>query len=74
MGRKMSEKIEKLLEEINKKLDAIILLNLIEDLSGKDRLNILKHSIGIKPASRILERDKSAFKKKLKNKNKKNDE
>lgn len=66
----MSEKIEKLIEEMNKKLDAIILLNCIEGLSGNDRLNILKYSVGIKPAIRILEKDRSAFKKKLKGKSK----
>lgn len=67
MKNKANVKNEKLLEEINKKLDAIIILNCLEDLSNKDKLNILKYSVGIKPTARILEKDKSAFKKKLKN-------
>ena len=70
---KENEKIEKLLEEINKKLDALIILSCVEDLTGKDKLNILKHSVGIKPTARILEKDRSYFKKKLKNTKKKND-
>lgn len=69
----MTEKTEKLLEEINRKLDAIIILNCVENFSGKDKLNILKHSVGIKPTARILEKDKSYFKKKLKQEIKKND-
>ena len=66
----MSEKTDKLLEEMNKKLDAVIMLNCVENLSGNDKLNILKYSVGIKPAARILGKDKSAFKKKLKNEGK----
>ena len=62
----MTEKLAKLLEETNKKLDAIIILHCVENLSGNDKLNILKYSIGIKPTARILEKDKSYFKKKLK--------
>ena len=69
----MTEKTEKLLEEMNKKVDAIIILDCVENLSGKDKLNILKHSVGIKPIARILEKDKSYFKKKLKQEVKKND-
>ncbi len=63
----------KILQEISEKLDSIILLNCVKNLSGKDRLNILKQSVGIKPAARILEKDKSAFKKKLKKESNQND-
>lgn len=66
----MTNDEKKLLEEISKKLDALILLNCIENLSGGDRLNIIKYSVGIKPTARILEKDKSSFKKKLKAKKK----
>ena len=70
----MTEKTEELLAEINKKLDAIIIISCVENLTGKDRLNILKHSVGIKPTARILEKDRSGFKKKLKKGIKKYDE
>ena len=73
MKNNSEQKESTILEEINKKLDAMIILNCVEDLSGKDRLNILKHSVGIKPTARILEKDKSYFKKKLKKEVKKND-
>ena len=64
------DKIEKLLEDMNKKLDAIVLLNCIENLSGDNKLNLLKYSVGIKPAARILKKDKSGLKRSLKSKNK----
>ena len=67
-------KTEELLQEINNKLEAVILLNCLKDLSGIDKLNILKHSVGIKPAARILGKDKSYFKKKLKKEVNKNDD
>ncbi|MBI2105621.1 hypothetical protein HYT56_02155 [Candidatus Woesearchaeota archaeon] len=63
---KENNNIGKALEEMNKKLDALIILQCVENLSGNERLNILKHSVGIKPTARILEKDKSYFKKKLK--------
>ena len=69
----MNERIEELLKEMNKKLDALIILNCVDNLNGKDKLNILKHSVGIKPTARILEKDKSYFKKKLKRVIKEND-
>ena len=70
MKQKIKDDTHKLLEELNKKMDALILLNSVENLSGKEKLSILKHSVGIKPAARILERDKSYFKKQFKNKSK----
>lgn len=57
---------EEFLKEIGKKLDALIVLSCVSGLSGEDKLNILKHSVGIKPTARILDKDKSWFKKKMK--------
>ena len=53
MKNNSEHKESTILEEINKKLDAMIILNCVEDLSGKDRLNILKHSVGIKPTASL---------------------
>ena len=62
----MDESFKRLVEETNKKLDALIILNCVRDLSGEERLNLLKYSVGIKPSARMLNKDKSGFKKKLK--------
>lgn len=68
MEEKMSEKIEKLLQKINNKLDALILLDILDDLKGEDKLKILKHSINIRTAAKILDKDPANFKKSIKKK------
>ena len=68
----MSEKIEKLLEKLNTKLDAIILLGTIENPSKQDKFKILRNSVNIKTAARILEKDPSNFRKTIKKGRRKN--
>jgi len=65
-------KLTKQFEEFNKKLEALIILNCVEKLTGEDRLNLLKYAIGIKNVAKILEKDRSNFKKSIKNGDKRN--
>ncbi len=57
-------------DELAKRLDAIIILNCIDNLSGEDKLNILVHSVGLSEAARILKKDKSNLAKSIKNEKK----
>ena len=57
-------------EAISKKLDALILLESIGALTNEDRLKILRHSVGIRSAAKILEKDPSNFKKSVKKRGK----
>ena len=64
----MEEKISnKELEEVGKKLDALIILNLFPNLSGDEKIEVIKHAIGVKPLAKILGRDPSNLRKFIKN-------
>ena len=71
MEREMMDKDNKNYREIIKKLDGLLLLGTIEDISLEDKSKILKYSVGLKPAARILKKDPSNFKKSLKKYDKK---
>ncbi|MDO8528378.1 MAG: hypothetical protein Q7S06_00615 [Nanoarchaeota archaeon] len=60
------EKLFKLLEEFNRKLDGLIILESVDRLTNEDKLKILRYSVGIKTAAKILEKDASNFKKTIK--------
>ena len=48
-------------KELSKKLDALILLNVLEDLSSEEKIKILKNSVTINKAASLLEKDPSNF-------------
>ena len=62
----MVDTSEKLINKLNDKLDALIILNVFRDLKGDEKLNLLKHSIGLKPVAKILGKDASNLRKFLK--------
>ena len=55
---------------LSRKLDGLILLNSLDNLSGKERLNIITRCIGLREAARIIGRDAGNFSRSVKNKGK----
>ncbi len=59
---------EKLLEEIKKRLDCLILFNCKKDISEKEKLKIASNCIGITETAKLLDKDPSNFSKHIKGK------
>ena len=57
---------DKILENIKKRLDCLILLNCMDDSSKKEKLNIASNCIGMAETARLLGKDLSNFSKYLK--------
>jgi len=68
--KKKNKSREMNFKNFEKKLDALILLGCVENLSGEDKLKILTHGIGLREAARILGKGHSNLAKSIKKKKK----
>ena len=59
---------EKLLNDIKKRLDCLILLNCKCDISEKEKLKIAANCVGLAEAAKLLDKDPSNFSKHIKDK------
>lgn len=62
--RKSEKRDEK--SDTNRKLDGLLILSAVDNLSGEEKLKILTSCIGLREAARIIGRDPSNFTKSLK--------
>lgn len=60
---------DKIFESLGRKLDILIILNMFPELSGDEKIKLIKYSIGVKPLAKILEKDPSNLRKLIKIKN-----
>ena len=59
---------DKLLEEIKKRLDCMILLNCKNEISEKEKMKIAANCIGIAETAKLLNKDPSNFSKYIRGK------
>ncbi|MCK4553202.1 hypothetical protein KAT80_03285 [Candidatus Pacearchaeota archaeon] len=70
MEKKMSNKI---LEEIKKRMDCLILINCKAEVSEKEKLKIAVNCLGLRETARLLEKDSGNLHRQINQKKVKND-